>query len=104
MSGTSKSDASLQHDLISAPVQLVSSGREQFPVSVERLGRRRALLRGEGLPDAQPREGEFHGGHRGAESVGGGAFELGCWVDGGLGWWWVALWVGWLCAGRCRGM
>jgi hypothetical protein len=25
--GTSKSDASLQHDLISAPVQLVSSGR-----------------------------------------------------------------------------
>jgi hypothetical protein len=38
MSGTSKSDASLQHDLISAPVQLVSSGREQFPVGMERSG------------------------------------------------------------------
>jgi len=31
----------------------------------------RALLRGEGLTDAQPREGEFHGSHRGAEPVGG---------------------------------
>jgi hypothetical protein len=32
-SGTSKSDASLQHDLISAPVQLVSSGRACFAFS-----------------------------------------------------------------------
>jgi len=83
--GTSSSDASLQHDLISAPVQLVSSGREQFPVSMERSGGRRALLRGEGLSDAQPREGEFHGSHGGAESVGGGAFELRGRVGGGLG-------------------
>jgi hypothetical protein len=47
MSGMSKSAASLQHDLISAPVQLVSSGREQFTVGMEHSGRRRALLRGE---------------------------------------------------------
>ena len=85
MSGTSKSDASLQHDLISAPVQLVSSGREQFAVGMERSDCRRALHRGEGLTDAQPCEGEFHGGHRGAESLGGGAFELGCRGVGGLG-------------------
>ena len=52
---------------------------------MERSGCRRSLLRGEGLPDAQPREGEFHGGHRGAEPVGGGAFELGCRGVGGLG-------------------
>jgi hypothetical protein len=39
MSGTSKSDASLQHDLISAPVQLVSSGQKQFGRK-QNLGRR----------------------------------------------------------------
>ena len=33
ISGTSSSDASLQHDLISAPVQLVSSGRVCFTSS-----------------------------------------------------------------------
>jgi hypothetical protein len=49
---------------------------------MERSGGRRALLRGEGLPNAQPREREFHGGHRGAEPVGGGAFLL---RDGLLG-------------------
>jgi len=35
--------------------------REQFPVGMERSGCRCALLQGEGLSDAQPREGEFHG-------------------------------------------
>jgi hypothetical protein len=35
------------------------------------------LLRGQGLSDAQPRERQFHSGHRGAEPVGG--------VRGGLG-------------------
>jgi hypothetical protein len=49
---------------------------------MERSGGRRALLRGEGLSDTEPREGKFHGGHRGAESVGGGAFLL---RDGLLG-------------------
>jgi len=44
---------------------------------MERSGRCRALFGCEGLPDAQPREGEFHGGHRRAESVDG--------VWGGLG-------------------
>jgi hypothetical protein len=43
----------------------------------ERSGCCSPLLRGEGLTDAQPSEGEFHGGRRGAESLGGGAFELG---------------------------
>jgi hypothetical protein len=62
--------------LISAPVQLVSSGREQFPVGMERSGGCRALLRGEGLTNAQPCEGEPDGGHRGAESLGGGPFLL----------------------------
>ena len=57
---------------------------------MERSGRRRALLRGEGLTDAQPREGEPDGGHRGAEAVGCGAFELGCW-----GWVVVRLVVCW---------
>jgi hypothetical protein len=76
MSGTSKSDASLQHDLISAPVQLVSSGREEFTVCMKRSSRRRALLRGEGLTNPEPRQGKFHGGHRCAESLGGGAFLL----------------------------
>jgi hypothetical protein len=52
-------------------------GWKMFPVGMERSGRRRALLWGEGLSNAEPREGEFHGGHRGTESVGGGAFELG---------------------------
>jgi len=60
-------------------------GREQCAVGMERSGRRRALLRGEGLPDAQPREGEANGGHRGAESLGGGAFGLGEERVGGLG-------------------
>jgi hypothetical protein len=54
------------------------AGRQEFAVGMERSGCCRALLRGEGLSDAQPREGEFHGGHRGAQAVGGGAFELGC--------------------------
>jgi hypothetical protein len=49
---------------------------------MERSGSRRSLLRGEGLTDAQPREGEFHGGYRGPEPVGGGAFLL---RDGLLG-------------------
>jgi hypothetical protein len=74
--GTSSKDASLQHDLISAPVQLVSSGRGCFPVGMERSGSRRALFGGQGLSDAEPREGEANGGHRGAAPVGGGAFLL----------------------------
>jgi hypothetical protein len=43
---------------------------------MERSSGCRALLRGEGLSDTKPREGEFHGGHRGAEPLGGGAFLL----------------------------
>ena len=43
---------------------------------MERPGRCRALFGGEGLTDAEPREREFHGGHRGAEPIGGGAFLL----------------------------
>jgi hypothetical protein len=39
---------------------------------MERPGCCRALLWGEGLTDAQPCEGEPDGGHRGAESLGGG--------------------------------
>jgi hypothetical protein len=50
---------------------------------MERSGCRRSLLRGEGLPDSQPREREFHGGHCGAESLGGRAFEL---AGRGVGW------------------
>ena len=76
MSGTFKSDASLQHDLISAPVQLASSGRKEFPIGMERPGCRRSLLWGKGLFDSQPRERECHGRHRCAESVGGGVFLL----------------------------
>jgi hypothetical protein len=68
--------------LISALVQLVSSGREEFTVGMERSGRRRALLRGEGLANAQPREGEPDGGHGGAESLGGVAFLLHDWLLG----------------------
>ena len=68
-SGTSSKLASLQQDLISAPVQLVSLGREKFAVGMERSGCRRALFRGEGLSDAEPREGEPDGGHGGAEPV-----------------------------------
>ena len=49
---------------------------------MERSGGRRALLRGEGLSDTEPREREFHGGHCGAESLGGVAFLL---RDGLLG-------------------
>ena len=52
---------------------------------MERSGCCRALFGGEGLSDAQPREGEFHCGHRRAEPVGGGAFELGGRGVGGLG-------------------
>ena len=48
--------------------------REKFAVGMERSGRRRALFRGEGLTDPQPREGEPDGGHGGAEPLGGGAF------------------------------
>jgi hypothetical protein len=81
--GTSSSDASRQHDLISAPVQLVSSGREEFSVGMERSGSRSPLFGGEGLSHPQPREREFHGGHRGAESLGGVGRSLGC---GGVGW------------------
>ena len=47
------------------------TGREQLPVSMERSGGCSSLLWGEGLTSAQPREGEFHSGHRGAESLGG---------------------------------
>ncbi len=61
------------------------AGREQFTVGMERSGCRRSLLRGEGLSDTEPREGEFHGGHRGTESLGGGAIELGCRGVVGLG-------------------
>jgi hypothetical protein len=43
---------------------------------MERSSGCRALLRGEGLSNAEPREGEANGGHRGSESVGGGAFLL----------------------------
>ncbi|MCE9630872.1 MAG: hypothetical protein K8S94_09200 [Planctomycetia bacterium] len=53
------------------------AGREKFPVGMKRSGCRSSLLRGESLTDAQPREGEFHGGHGGAEPLGG--------VGGGLG-------------------
>ena len=58
------------------------AGQEQFAVGMERSDCRRALLRGEGLTDAQPRKGEFHGSHCGAESLGSGAFLL---RDGLLG-------------------
>jgi hypothetical protein len=59
------------------------AGREQFPVGMEGSGRRRALLRGEGLPDAQPREREFHGGHGCPEPVCRVAFKL---AGRGVGW------------------
>ncbi len=99
MSGTSKSDASLQHDLISAPVQLVSSGREQFAVGMERSGCCRALFRSEGLTDAQPCEGDANGGHCGAESLGGVGRSLRGGVGGGSG-----LQAGSWCAGWFRVM
>ena len=83
--GTSRRLASRQHDLISAPVQLVPSGRKQFPVGMERSGGCRALLWGEGLTDAQPREGEANGGHRGAEPLGGVGGSLRGGIGGGLG-------------------
>ena len=38
----------------------------EFPSGTKRSGGCCALLWGEGLPNAQPREREFHGGHRGA--------------------------------------
>ncbi len=53
------------------------AGREQFPVGMERSGGYRSLLRGQGLSDTEPREGQSHGGHLGAKPVGG--------VGGGLG-------------------
>jgi hypothetical protein len=62
---------------------LVSSGREEFSVGMERSGRCSPLFGGEGLSDAQPREREFHGGHRGAESLGGVGGGLGCRVGCG---------------------
>jgi hypothetical protein len=43
---------------------------------MERSGGCRALFRVKGLADAQPCEGDANGGHRGAESLGGGAFLL----------------------------
>jgi hypothetical protein len=43
---------------------------------MERSGRRRLLFRRECITNAQPREREFHGGHRGAESLGGGALPM----------------------------
>jgi hypothetical protein len=52
------------------------AGREQFTVSMERSGCRRALLRGTGLSNAQPREGEPGGDKRSAESLGGISFRL----------------------------
>jgi len=61
------------------------AGREQFAVGMERSGCCRSLLWGEGLSNAQPREGEFHGRHRSAASAGGGAFELAGRGVGGLG-------------------
>jgi hypothetical protein len=71
------------------------AGREEFAVGMERSGCCRALLWGEGLTNAQPREGEPDGGHRGAESLGGVGGGLG---DGLLlGWLWIEL--GWLLAG-----
>jgi hypothetical protein len=68
--------------LISASVQLVLSSREEFAVGMEHSGCRSALLWGEGPSDAEPREGEFHGGHRGAEPVGGGAILPRYWLLG----------------------
>ena len=59
-------------------------GREQFAVGMKCSDCRRSLLRGQGLTDKQPREGESYGGHRCANSVGAGAFELGCRGVGGL--------------------
>ncbi len=82
-SGTARRLTSRQHDLISAPVQLVSSGREQFTVGMKRSGGRCALFGGEGFTDTKPREGKFHGGHCGAESLGGVGGGLG---DGIVGW------------------
>jgi hypothetical protein len=49
---------------------------------MERSGCRSLLLGGEGLSHPQPREGEFHGGHGGAEPLGGGAFLLRDWLVG----------------------
>jgi len=43
---------------------------------MERSGCRRWLLRGEGLSDAEPSEGEANGGNRGAVFAGGEAFEV----------------------------
>jgi len=52
---------------------------------MKRSGCRRELLRGESLTDTLPCEGEFHGGHHGAESLGGVGGSLGCRGVGGLG-------------------
>ena len=63
-----RSEASTCRQTVTLPFRI---SREQFAVGMERSGRRRALFRGEGLSNAQPREGEFHGSHRGAEAIGG---------------------------------
>ena len=42
-------------------------------------------MRGEGLSHVEPREGEFHGGHRGAEPLGGVGGSLRGGICGGLG-------------------
>jgi hypothetical protein len=52
------------------------AGREQFTVGVERSGCRRALRRGKGLSNGQPREGEPDWHKWIAESLGGIAFRL----------------------------
>ena len=54
--------------------------REEFAVGMECPGGCRALLRGEGLPNAEPREREPAGGHHGAEPLGGGALLLRDWL------------------------
>jgi hypothetical protein len=62
-----------------------SDGLDLSPVrSVSEDVSRHALFRGEGLTDAQPREGEFRGSHCGAESLGGARGGLGGGIGGGL--------------------
>jgi hypothetical protein len=50
---------------------------------MKRPGCCRSLLRGQGLSDTEPREGEPDGGHGGTESLGGVGSGLG---DGRVGW------------------
>jgi hypothetical protein len=61
---------------IGAGIKDELAGREQFTVGMERSGCHRALLRGKGLSNAQPRDGEPDGDKRSAESLGGIAFRL----------------------------